>query len=291
MRVAVIINPISGGARPGRARERAALASSILAAAGRPGDIFITERRGHARDLAAAAVAGGAPLVIAWGGDGTVNEVASVLARGPTPIGIVPSGSGNGLALDLGIPRRPQLALARALAASPRRIDAGELDQRLFFNIAGVGFDAHVAACFDHEGGRRGFTSYLGITLRELRAYRCATYRISTASSSSRNALLVTLANGSQFGNGMRIAPGARLDDGKLELVVFEESSRLRTLGALPRLFADRALGTRGLSIEPIERATIESDRPMLFHVDGEPVQGGTRLEARVLAGALNVCV
>jgi diacylglycerol kinase family enzyme len=89
----------------------------------------------------------------------------------------------------------------------------------------------------------------------------------------------------------MRIAPGARLDDGKLELVVFEESSRLRTLGALPRLFADRALGTRGLSIEPIERATIESDRPMLFHVDGEPVQGGTRLEARVLAGALNVCV
>jgi diacylglycerol kinase family enzyme len=291
MRVAVIINPISGGATPSRARERAELASSLLASCGKPGDIFITERKGHARELAAAAVAGGAPLVVAWGGDGTVNEVASVLAFGSTPLAIVPSGSGNGLALDLGIPRRPQLALTRALAASPRRIDAGELDRRLFFNIAGVGFDAHVASCFDREAGRRGFASYLRITLRELRAYRCATYRISTTGASSRTALLVTLANGSQFGNGMRIAPGARLDDGKLELVVFEESSRLRTLSALPRLFANRAIGTRGLSIESIEQTTIEAERPMLFHVDGEPVQGGTRLEARVLTGVLNVCV
>ena len=89
----------------------------------------------------------------------------------------------------------------------------------------------------------------------------------------------------------MRIAPDARVDDGRLDLVVFEERSRLQTFGVLPRLFLNRARGTRGLSIEQIERATISCDRAMAFHVDGEPVQGGTRLDARVLPGALRVCV
>jgi diacylglycerol kinase family enzyme len=103
--------------------------------------------------------------------------------------------------------------------------------------------------------------------------------------------LIVTLANGSQFGNGMRIAPDARVDDGKLDLVVFEETSRVRTFGLLPRFFADRIRETRGLSVERIERATIECDHPMTFHVDGEPVEGGTRLAAKVLPAVLRVSV
>lgn len=293
MSVAIIINPISGGARPGVARARAGVAADLLTSSGEGGEVFVTERKGHARELAAGAVARGARLIVAWGGDGTVNEIASFLAFGQTPLAIVPSGSGNGLARDLGVARRPEDALRRALGASPRVIDAGELGGRLFFNLAGVGFDAHVASCFDRDAaGRRGLASYVRITLRELVAYRSATYRLDRGGAfRSHHALLVTFANGSQFGNGLRIAPGARLDDGKLELVVFEESARLRTFAALPRLFADRAKGTRGLSQEPIEHAAVESDHPMMFHVDGEVVQGGTRLEARVLPGALRVCV
>jgi YegS/Rv2252/BmrU family lipid kinase len=298
MSVSVIINPISGGSRPAAARRRAALASSILSSLGEEGDVVLTERKGHARDLALAAVKRGARLVIAWGGDGTVNEVASVLATGAVPLGIVPSGSGNGLAGDLAISRRPELALAEALRASPRPIDAGEVNGRLFFNLAGVGFDAHVAACFDRQSGRRGFANYVRISVRELLAYQTATYRIDCgpiadppAPPGARKALLVTLANGSQFGNGMRIAPDARVDDGKLDLVVFEETSRVRTFGLLPRFFADRIRGTRGLSFQRIDRATIECDQPMVFHVDGEPVDGGTRLDAKVLPGVLRVCV
>jgi YegS/Rv2252/BmrU family lipid kinase len=293
MSIAIIINPISGGARRSGARQRAALASDLLTSSGESGDVFVTERKGHARELAAGAVARGARLIVAWGGDGTVNEVASFLAFGQTPLAIVPTGSGNGLARDLGIARRPEDALRAALRASPRAIDAGELGGRLFFNLAGVGFDAHVASCFDRDPtGRRGLASYVRIAVRELLAYRSATYRIDGGGvPRDCHALLVTFANGSQFGNGLRINPGARLDDGKLELVVFEESSRLRTCVALARLFADRAKGTRGLSMEPIERAVVESNHPMMFHVDGEPVQGGTRLEARVLPGALRVCV
>ena len=280
---AVIINPIAGGARPEAARARAELAASVLEAAREAGEVFVTERKGHARELARAALAGGARLVIAWGGDGTVNEVGAVLAFGPTPLGIVPAGSGNGLAADLRLNRRPERALADALDSAPRAIDAGELGGRLFFATAGIGFDAHVASYFDREpGGRRGFSTYLRIAIRELRGYQPPTYRVHVdGNASERRALLVTFANASQFGNGARIAPGARLDDGALDLVVFEEVSRFRTVCAVPRLLAGRIGGVRGWSVERIERAVVECERPMAFHVDGEAVEGGTRLEAR----------
>jgi YegS/Rv2252/BmrU family lipid kinase len=298
--VTVIINPVSGGLRSDRARERAALAASLLRSCGEDGDVVVTERKGHARELAAAAVARGVRLVVAWGGDGTVNEIASALIARSAAIGIVPSGSGNGLAGELGIARRPEVALPEALRGSPRAIDAGELGGRVFVNLAGVGFDAHVARCFDREGGSRGLSGYIRISIRELFAYRSATYRIgcdgralsgALPTGGGRTALIVTLANGSQFGNGMRIAPDARVDDGKLDLVVFEETSRVRTFGLLPRFFADRIRETRGLSVERIERATIECDHPMTFHVDGEPVEGGTRLAAKVLPAVLRVSV
>ena len=90
--------------------------------------------------------------------------------------------------------------------------------------------------------------------------------------------MLVTIANSAQFGNGARIAPGARVDDGLLDLVVVEERSRLATVCQLPRLFNGTVGRIRGCSIRRIREVTIEADRPMTFHVDGEPVQGGTRL-------------
>jgi diacylglycerol kinase family enzyme len=181
--------------------------------------------------------------------------------------------------------------MREAIRARPRTIDAGELGGRPFFSVAGVGFDAHVAACLDAETrGRRGFSAYARITARELWAYRSCSYRINDRTASG-NALIVTLANSPQFGNGARIAPAARLDDGRLDLVVFEESSRVATLFAVPRLFVGGLDRVRGVTTQQVERVAIESDRSMTFHVDGEPVQGGTRLEGRVLPGALRICV
>ena len=104
-------------------------------------------------------------------------------------------------------------------------------------------------------------------------------------------ALLVTLANSAQFGNGVRIAPAARVDDGALDLVVVEERSRLASICRLPRLLTGSIDRVPAWSSRPVEEVTIESDRPMLFHVDGEAVQGGTRLYARVRPGALKICV
>jgi YegS/Rv2252/BmrU family lipid kinase len=292
MSVAIIINPISGGASPTDARARVQLASAAIDRHGRRAEVFVTEGRGHAGELAKAAVRRGARLVISWGGDGTLNEVASALAFEEVPLGLVPAGSGNGFARELGVDLRPERAIADAIGAEPRVIDLGQVGDRLFVNVAGFGFDAYVAAQFDKRGGRRGFAGYVAVTVRALVTYVPQNYTITTAEGCTvSRAILVTVANSAQFGNGARIAPRALLDDGLLDLVIVEERARWRTVSYVPRLFDGTVERIPGCSICHVRQVTIESDRPLLFHVDGEPAQGGTRLEVRVHPGALRVAV
>jgi YegS/Rv2252/BmrU family lipid kinase len=287
----IIINPISGGASPREARARAQLALAVVDTHGDPVEVLMTEAVGHARELAKAAVRRGARLVLAWGGDGTINEVVSALAFDDVPLGIVPAGSGNGLARELGVHSRPERAIADALQAVPRAMDLGEIDGRLFANVAGIGFDAHIASRFA-TATRRGFVGYAGITVRALRSYAPQHYRISIDGvETSHRAILVTIANSAQFGNNARIAPGARVDDGELDLVVVEERSRIATICQVPRLFNGTANRIRGCTIRRIRAVTIESEQPMAYHVDGEPIAGGTRLKARIHPGALMVAV
>jgi len=289
--VAIIINPISGGAGPAAARARAKIALAVVDQHGDPAEVFVTEGVGHARQLAKAAVGRGARLVMAWGGDGTINEIASALAFDETPLGIIPAGSGNGLARELGVHPRPERAIADALAAEPRPMDLGEIGGRLFANTAGVGFDAHIASCFALSR-RRGFLGYAGITARALTSYAPATYRITTDTESVEvRAVVVTIANSAQFGNGALIAPGAKVDDGLLDLVVIEERSRLMTVWQVPRLFTGTVHRVRGCTIRQIQRVTIETEDPMTFHVDGEPVADGSRLVVRIHPAALRVAV
>lgn len=294
MSVAVIINPISGGGRSGSVESRARLAASIIEKHGDRPQIFVTERPGHAKYLVKSAMQSGARLVLAWGGDGTVNEVASTVAFDEAAVfGIIPAGSGNGLATELGISRDPAAAIAASLKAEPRPIDVGELGGRLFVNVAGIGIDAYVAARFnDPANVKRGLLSYARLTGPALFGYAPATYRITSDSGGTRvvnRAVLLSLANGTQYGNNARLAPTARLDDGLLDLVVVEERSRLRTLLAVPRLFNGTADRVPGCAMTRIRRATIECETPMIFHVDGETASGGTSLVARVHPGALRI--
>ena len=274
--------------------ERAALASAIAERHGERAEVFVTERTGHACELAKASVARGARLVVAWGGDGTINDVASALAFGDrAAMGIIPAGSGNGLARALGIVTRPERALMDAMTAEPRRIDVGELGGRLFVNVAGVGFDAHVAAAFNApDNPVRGLTGYALLTARGLVSYTPRRYRItSRGRTRSVRALLVAVANGTEFGNQIRISPGSSVDDGVLDLVVVEERSRLTTIWNMRRLVTQSIERASIWSSAPVTDAIIESDAPMTFHVDGEPVAGGTRLQIRTHARALRVCV
>lgn len=284
--IAIIINPRAGGASLRQAEARVRHASAWLDGSQRRGHIFVTTARGHARDLAAQSVARGDSLVVAWGGDGTVNEVASALIKTAIPLAIVPAGSGNGLARDLRIPMEPRAALEHARSSSVRSIDAGRLDGRWFFCVAGIGFDARVAAAFDAESGApRGLRSYVRLTARELFRYRAGDYRI--AARKVQRVFLITFANASQFGNGARIAPDARLDDGLLDMVVFEEQSRLATIANLSKLFTGRIADVSGVTINRIADVVVDAETPMAVHVDGEPANAGSEIrvtaERRVL--------
>lgn len=292
--IAVIINPISGiGRRPDEGRRRAELAASLLTSRGLDAEVFLTERGGHARELAQAAIARGATMCIAWGGDGTINEVASALTFSPVTLAVIPSGSGNGLARELGIPLQPGAALEVAVSGRDQIIDAGEIDGRLFFNVAGLGFDARVAHEFAlHGHAKRGFGRYITIALRELIRFKPADYTIVTGEKRHEiRALFIAIANSRQYGNGATIAPGARIDDGLLDVVVVGARSPWSALVQLPALFSGKVDRLPGVTIIATAAVEIAASQDMFFHVDGEPLLGGRSLRARVHSGALRVRV
>ncbi|MSQ47064.1 MAG: diacylglycerol kinase family lipid kinase [Deltaproteobacteria bacterium] len=293
MRVVVIINPISGRqGRPETARHRAALAQQVLSAAAIVPEVKISERPGHAYELAREAVARDASLIFAWGGDGTMNEVGRAVAFSNTALGLIPAGSGNGLARELHVPMQPEEAFATALRASDRTIDVGEINGHLFFNAAGVGFDAHITWLFNtRPHGRRGMFSYVTIAARELFTYRAPQYTVTVDGETiSSRALLIAVANSRQYGNGALIAPDARLDDGQLDMVVIQERSPLATLWAARRLFNGTLAQAKGITMKRVTQATIRANEPLRFHVDGEPVaETSTTLSLRIHPGALRI--
>jgi len=294
VRVAVIVNPVAGvRGTLERARRRAERAHEVLTSASVEPEILITERGGHARELALGAVERGARIVVAWGGDGTVNEVAAALAFGPAALGVIPAGSGNGLARMFRLPSDPDRALAQMLHAKDRRIDLGELNGRLFVNVAGVGFDAHVAERFATlERSRRGFLRYAAIVARELGRYQAGAYAVTLDGRAQhpRRAFLVSFANGRQWGNGAVIAPAAATDDGVLDAVIVDARSLARTIGALPRLFAGSVDRLRGVQIVQVKTAEVSAQADHLIcHVDGEPMEAGAVARVRIHPGSLRV--
>lgn len=256
------------------------------------GQVMLTAGPGHAKALAHEAVTAGADLVVAWGGDGTINEVASSLMHGRAALGIVPMGSGNGLAREFGVPADHEAALLAALTGTDRTIDAGELNGRVFFNSAGVGFDAHVAAAFATSAGHaRGFVSYASITLRELFRYEPGEYVISAEGQPSRTcrALLISAANTRQWGGGARIAPAALMDDERLDLVIVPAIPPVVVLANTWRLFAGSIGGWSAVETQRIHAATIRCTPPAPVHVDGEPAGRLGSIDIRVIPAALRV--
>jgi len=292
-RVVAVINPVSGaGLDPQAAARRTALVREVLGRHGLTPGVHLTERGGHARALAAAAAAAGADLVIVWGGDGTVNEAGSALIGSRTALGLVPAGSGNGLAASLCVPREARAALEHLLAAPVRVIDVGFLGDRPFFNIAGIGLDAHIATEFNRRTrGRRGKWPYVTIGVREGLRYRALDYELEfDGSPSTATALLIAFANGAEYGMGACLSPGAELDDGLLEATVVEDRS------ALARFIDARHLALRTIARAPgvrcarIRRGSVSRPGgPMLYHVDGEPGIATARLDVRLEAAALRV--
>jgi len=254
-------------------------------------EVFVTERQGHARELAQVALRRGATRFVAWGGDGTVNEVASAIVHTDASLAIVPSGSGNGLARELGIPLDAERAFRVALEGRARVMDAGELDGHLFFNIAGFGVDARVAHRFATGGlVRRGVARYLELAAQEIFADEPVELCITTSGSTRRILpLVVAIANSRQYGSGAIIAPNARIDDGKLDLIVVDHRSSWMALMQAWRLFSGTLGQVPGVSMTQEIAVDLSSSVPLVYHVDGEPHVGGLSANVRVHPSALRV--
>lgn len=301
MRAVVVINPIAG---PGRTRTIGAcvdLAKSVLATHHYDADVRVTAGPDDANRFAADAVREEADLVVAWGGDGTVNGAAAGVAGTGVPLAIIPGGSGNGLARDLRIPFDPARAFAVAGGGRARAIDAGDLHGSLFFNVAGIGLDARIAGRLATVGHRRGLMGYVLATVAELRSYDPCAYSIGKAFDADgrpltgdivdRKALFIALANSRQYGNGAQIAPRALLDDGLMEVVVVEPQTGIGIVRKIPALFSGKLQEGSGILMRSAASMEISCANPIPFHVDGEPRLGPARIVMQTRRGALLVKV
>jgi YegS/Rv2252/BmrU family lipid kinase len=292
VKVVAIINPISGaGADKHVAERRIALLTAELERRRLRADIHLTAHAGHAHALARAAAADSADLVIVWGGDGTVNETGAALLDTTSALGLVPAGSGNGLAAALGTPFESRAAIAAALDGQIRSIDAGMLAGRPFFNIAGLGVDARIAALFNVRAkGTRGRWPYVVIGVREGCRYAGLEYELELDGERQvSRALLIAFANGGEYGNGIRLSAAARLDDGLLDATIVEDRSVVARFWHARLLASGSADRAPRVVARQIRRAVINAACPMEYHVDGEPGVADGPIEVGIRPRALRI--
>jgi YegS/Rv2252/BmrU family lipid kinase len=266
---------------------------AALADHGAAAEIRTTQGPGHAAQLAREAVAAGCTHVVAAGGDGTVNEVASALAGTAAVLAIVPAGSGNGLARHLGIPRDPARALALLRPGAGRivAIDTAEANGHFFCNAMGLGFDAEVAARFSRQP-RRGPGGYVRAAWGAWRARAPEACRIESAAGSwTQDVLLLAVANSDQYGNDVRIAPGASVRDGALDLVAVAPVGAGGLALLLARLAAGKLLRSPRVRHARAAEFRIVRPRAGAIHLDGEVRDTAAQVDVRVAAGNLRVLV
>lgn len=245
-----------------------------------------SERVEHAYMLSKAAVKDGYDIVIAVGGDGTVNEVAKGVMNTDVVMGVVPFGSGNGLARSLHIPMSPLKALALINNLKTDRIDAAKFNNDYFFNMSGMGFDAHISQQFA-SNKTRGFSGYVKTTFRELSKYKPSVYKINIDNQvMERKAFMLSVANSSQFGNDAHIAPRADVKDGLLDLVIVKPFPWYVFPSLALRMFTNTA--DKSSYVESYRGKNIHIERPAdgAIHLDGEPkwMNGEIRIEVLPLS-------
>ena len=253
--------------------------------------IFFTERAGHATELARRQVNKYIPYIVAIGGDGTVNEVANAVRDTSTVMGIVPCGSGNGLARHLRIPLKLSDALSLINKASVVSIDYGMVNHHPFFCTFGLGFDAHISQSFA-KSKKRGFRTYLTIIIREFFKYRPRKYKLTIDGKKFKTkALTVTIANSAQYGNNGYISPHADIADGKLDVCIVRPFPKFRAafLGIrLLRKSIDKSSYYRMIKGKKIIIKRKHDDN---VHLDGEPYKMGKKLKINIVSKGLKVIV
>ena len=286
-KICFIVNPFSG-TRIGT-RDLVRLIEDSVKSAGREYEIGYIQGPGDGARLSREAIAQGIELVAAVGGDGTVNEVGQGTVGTTAALAVIPAGSGNGFARTLGIPLDHRAALRLLLAPEIIAMDAGTINSRYFFNMAGIGLDAAISKSFE-QYGRRGLLTYFFAGTKTFFTYKPALVSMRyDGGQLSCSPLVVSIANGPQYGSGAIIAPRARVDDGMLDVCILEKLPAWRAAANVHRLFNGTIDQVKGYRSFQASSVTIERPEPGLIHVDGEPCMEEARLEIKVLPGTLRV--
>ena len=304
MKPYLIVNPM---AAHGTMAKRWLAVQQALRAENFKYEFVLTERRGHATELARAALAAGFDLLVAVGGDGTLNEVVNgMIANGKAinpnaAVGVIATGTGADFVRTAGLPRDP-LAAARHLAhtAESRAIDIGEIvyrvdgkdARRYFANVVGMGFDGEVIERTERGGKRAGGTiPYLTTLVTTIFSYqnKDVTLRVDDQTRQGRMNSVIA-CNGQYFGGGMRVGPHATLDDGKLDVIVLGDFTALEVLMNTPKIYNGTHLTHPKVSEYRGAIVTVESKQRMLIEADGELIGAGPAT-FRLLPAALKLVV
>ena len=251
--------------------------------------IVKTEYAGHATQIAANAVREKVDVVVAIGGDGTINEIARSLVHTETVLGIIPCGSGNGLARHLRIPMDPKAAIDVINRGYELCIDYGKINNILFFCTCGVGFDAFISLKFA-DSGKRGLLTYLENTLHESLRYQPETYEIENEEGTVKyKAWLIACGNASQYGNDAYITPQASLTDGLMDVTIMEPFTVLDVPSLSFQLFNKTIDQNSRVKTMRAKKIKIHRANDGVMHFDGDPLMAGKELEVEIVPSGLRV--
>ena len=289
MKARFIFNPHSGSNRRNpHLRDRA---REFIAEHGWDATVVASERPRHATELARQAVDEGCSLVVAIGGDGTMNEVATALVDTPACFGLIPCGSGNGLGRHLGIRRPKQGAFRTLLGTNSLAIDTGVVNGAPFFNAMGLGFEADIAVRFS-QLTRRGLPGYFRVGVPSFLAHQSEEVTVHHAGRTTQlHAFTLAIMNSDQYGNDARVAPGAKMDDGVFELVSVPRVGLLGACGMLYRLGTDTFDRVKAVTRISGSSFVVERAKPGWIHTDGEPRALTSRLEISLKPKSLRIMV
>ncbi len=251
--------------------------------------IVNTQYAGHATQIAASAVQEGVDVVVAIGGDGTVNEIARSLVHTQTALGIIPCGSGNGLARHLHIPMDSKAAIELINKNDQVCIDYGKINNIPFFCTCGVGFDAFVSLKFA-DSKKRGLLTYLENTLHESLNYQPETYEIENEEGTVKHkAFLIACGNASQYGNNAYITPQASLTDGLMDITILEPFTVLDVPSLSFQLFNKTIDQNNRIKTMRAKKIKIHRSQEGVMHFDGDPLMAGKELEVEIIPQGLFV--
>ena len=287
-KILFIVNPISGGLNKAFFPN---LIDKYLDHKIFEAEIIYSEYIGHARKLAENSLKNQFDIVVAVGGDGTINEVASVMESSGKLMGIIPCGSGNGLARTLKIPLKNSDAIERLNGLKIIQIDTGILNGKKFFNMAGLGFDAHISSLFAKDK-KRGFSGYIKTTLNEISKYKPDNYQIEVDGQLlKQECFMLSIANSSQYGNNAHVSPTASVQDGLLDVCLIKPFPMYIFPSLGYRMFSKSADGSKFVRIVKGKEILIKRSKAGPVHLDGEPQQMGEEISIGVKHLSLNLIV